>query len=838
MPILFSELEKLLKGKILQEKNPEAVISQLLTDSRNLLFPDETLFFAFPGKRLSGDDFIEPLYSQGVRNFIVEKIMDVKLYPEGNFILMPNVLQALQLVTSYQRKKYNIPVIGITGSNGKTIIKEWLYQLMHEDYFIVRNPKSYNSQIGVPLSVWKMDSIHTLGIFEAGISEPDEMEKLETIIKPTIGIFSNIGEAHNEGFVNLKQKIREKLKLFKNSEIIIFCADQLDVHQNIGEVQHQANNFNEVIRFKTLSWGIKHPADIKIEYTILPDNHTEIVASYQNKTYNFKIPFIDKASIENALHCFVILLYFNYDAETIRQRMMLLTTVAMRLELKEGINNCFIINDSYNSDINALRIAVDFLNQQAKNNLKTIILSDILQSGRNEIELYQEVAQILAHHQVRKIFAIGPKINLNKSSFSNELFKIEFFQTTEEFMQKIDPQEFHDQTILIKGARKYKFEHISKMLERKAHETVLEINLNAITHNLNIYHSMLKPETKIMVMIKAFGYGSGGFEIAKLLEHQRVDYLAVAYVDEGVELRKAGITAPILVLNPEISNFDLMFKYRLEPEIYSLRILNKYIEISHELGYDLTEKILPIHIKIDTGMRRLGFEENEIEALLEVIHNNYKIKVNSVFSHLVASDEENHDAFTYHQIKLFENISHKIIQSIGYPTWRHILNSNGITRFREYQFEMVRLGLGIYGIDSSNKIQDLLIPVGTLKSTIAQIKTVKSGNTIGYNRKGIATRDMIIATVGIGYADGLNRKLSNGVGFMMIHHQKAPIVGNVCMDMTILDITDIPNVKEGDEVLVFGKELPIQLLAKQTETIPYEILTSISQRVKRIYFQE
>jgi alanine racemase len=838
MPITFSEVAKIVKGKVLQAHSPDAVISQLLTDSRNLLFPTETLFFTFSGKRLSGIDFVSTLYHQGVRSFIIDKAIDTELYPEANFILVQTVVDALQCVASYQRKKFDIPVIGITGSNGKTIIKEWLYQLMHEDYFIVRNPKSYNSQIGVPLSVWKMDALHNLGIFEAGISEADEMDKLAAIIRPTIGLISNIGEAHNEGFLNMRQKIREKLKLFKDTEIIIFCADHIDIHQNIGEVQHQTNNFNEVVRFKTLSWGVKHEADIQISYTTEADNKTSVKGIYQKKEYYFVIPFTDRASIENALHCFAMLLYFKYDEKTIQQRMLQLTTVAMRLELKEGINNCFIINDTYNSDINALRIAVDFLNQQAKSNLKTIILSDILQSGRNEIDLYQEVAKILSQHQVRKIYAIGPKIHLNKSSFSNSLFKVEFFKTTEEFIEKFDPQEFRDQTILIKGARKFKFEHISKMLERKAHETVLEINLNALAHNLNIYHSILKPTTKIMVMIKAFGYGSGGFEIAKLLEHQRVDYLAVAYADEGVELRKAGIKTPILVLNPEISNFDLMFKYRLEPEIFSLRILNKYIESSHELGYDETEKILPIHIKLDTGMHRLGFEEKEIDTLLSIIQSQNKIKVNSIFSHLAASDEPEHDAFTMQQIRLFEKMSNKINQTLGYPAWRHILNSNGITRFKEYQYEMVRLGLGVYGIDSSNQIQDLLLPVGALKSTIAQIKHVKKGETIGYGRKGIAQKDSVIATVGIGYADGLNRRLSNGNGYMLVHQQKAPIIGNVCMDMAMIDITDIEQVKEGDEVLIFGKELPIQQLAQQIGTIPYEVLTSISQRVKRIYFQE
>lgn len=836
MSTLFADLPMITKGELLLLGSPEGRFSHLLTDSRKLISPEDTVFFALNGKRLKGIDFIVSLYEQGVRNFIVEKKIPLDNIEEANVLIVKNVVQALQDIVIHHRKKFHIPIIGITGSNGKTIVKEWLFQLLQGDYEIVRNPKSYNSQIGVPLSVWRLNSTHQMGIFEAGISEPDEMQHLEAIIKPSIGIFTNIGEAHSEGFFNSKQKIREKLKLFKDASIIIYCSDQVEVHNNITELQHQVNEFGKTIRYKSFTWGMKHEADIAITSVETKNSHTEIEATYKDALYAFELPFTDKASIENALHCFATMLYLDIDKAVIQRRMALLTHIAMRLEMKEGNNQCIIINDSYNSDINALRIAVDFLNQQSNTANKTVILSDILQSGRNEDELYKEVIKILSQNKITRLFAIGSQLSMHKNLFQQANFKSHFYPSTEDFIKTNDLSSFKDQSILIKGARKFEFERISKLLEKKAHETVLEINLNAIAHNLNIYHSMLKPDTKIMVMIKAFAYGSGSYEIAKLLEHQKVDYLAVAYIDEGVELRKAGITLPILVLNPEISNFDLLLRYHLEPEIYSQYILEKFIEALAEYAHE--DVISFIHIKLDTGMHRLGFERDDIPQLISTLKQHPKIQIKSILSHLAASDEEAHDEFTLSQINRFIEITTKIESELKYSFLKHILNSAGIARFKEYQMDMVRLGIGIYGIDSSEKVQPLLQEVGTLKTTISQIRDIPAGDSIGYSRKGIAKTDMRIAVVGIGYADGLNRRLSNGNGYMLIHGQKAPIVGNVCMDMTMLDISAIPDVKEGDKVLVFGKELSIQEISDKIGTIPYEVLTGISQRVKRLYFQE
>jgi Alr-MurF fusion protein len=816
---------------VLSYESPYSIVTQLCTDSRKVISASETLFFSLKGKRLKGDDFIDVVYNLGVRNFIVEEKIDVLKYPEANIYLVSKGIVALQELVAAHRKSFKIPVIGVTGSNGKTIVKEWLYQLLQPSFNIVRSPKSYNSQLGVPLSVWKMDSTHTLGIFEAGISE---MEKLENIIAPTIGVITNIGEAHDEGFLNQKQKIREKLNLFKHSHIIIYCFDHNDIQANLLEVQHNLNEYGKLDKFKTLSWGKNNGADIQISSVNSANDTTQIEAKYKEKTYAFSIPFIDKAAIENALHCFAVMLYLGIESKDIAKRISSITPIEMRLELKEGINNNIIINDAYNSDINALKIAIDFLNQQSVQNQKVLILSDILQSGRNESDLYSEVVNIINQNKIHKVYCIGEQMMMNKSVFKGEMLQSYFYKTTEQFIQEIDIDEFKNQTILIKGARPFSFERISKLLEKKAHETVLEISLNAISHNLNIYHSMLKPSTKIMVMIKAFAYGGGSFEIAKLLQHQKVDCLGVAYIDEGVELRKEGITMPILVLNPEISNFDLLLKYNLEPEIYSHYILDKYLSaISENLSKD---QIFPIHIKLDTGMHRLGFEEAEIPKLNAVLSQNDKIKVVSIFSHLASADNDQHDNHTSNQIELFDKMSADISKNLGYQPMRHILNSAGIARFKSAQYEMVRLGIGLYGIDSSEKIQDMLECVATLKTTISQIKNIKKGDAISYNRMTIAEKDMRSATVSIGYADGLNRKLSNRNGYMIINGQVAPIIGNVCMDMTMLDITNITDVKEGDKVIVFGKELSVNILSELTGTIPYEVMTGISQRVKRVYF--
>lgn len=804
-------------------------IMWLETDSRKVSNPSQSLFFAIEGERRDGHDFISELLAAGVLNFVITKKEFIPKGVAANFLIVKDSLKALQLLAAWHRKQFSLPIIGITGSNGKTIVKEWGYQLLRENYHIVRSPKSYNSQIGVPLSVWQITSDDNLGIFEAGISMPGEMMELEKMIQPNMGIFTNVGTAHDENFSNQKEKIYEKMRLFSRVEKLIYCRDYAEIHEaalNSG-ILHPS-----VVMF---TWSKKTRADLQVGRIARSEHETEVQAIYKNSFIIIRIPFTDDASIENAIHCWALMLLLGIDNDVIAQRMELLSPVAMRLELKEGINNCSVINDSYNSDLGSLTIALDFMNQQKQHRRRTLILSDILQSGKDEVQLYQQVAALLQQKAVHRLIGIGPAISRQK-----ELFALEksFYHDTEEFLRELNYNLFSNETILIKGARSFGFESISRALQQKAHETVLEINLNAVVHNLNLFKSRLKPETKLMVMVKAFSYGSGSFEIANVLQFHRVDYLAVAYADEGVELRKTGITLPIMVMNPEEQSFDAMINYSLEPEIYSFRILHQFTEALRRRGANTENNRFPVHIELDTGMKRLGFEEEEVSELIVRLKNNKFIKVASVFSHLVASDEQEHDAFTKSQITLFKRMSGSIVTHFEYPILCHILNSSGILRFPEAQMDMVRLGIGLHGVASTVHEQRQLQMVATLKTTISQIRQVKAGETIGYSRRGVATKNMSVATVGIGYADGLSRRLGNGVGKMMVLGQKAPILGSICMDMTMIDVSGIPNAKEGTEVIVFGADPSILDISTEIETIPYEVLTGISERVKRVYFHE
>ncbi len=828
----ITELVKAVGGKLLSKEKNETSINELLIDSRKLIHPAQTLFFALAGMKLDGHNYIEDLYKKGVRNFVVAKEQDIESFAEANFILVKDVLAALQKLAAYHRHRFKIPVIAVTGSNGKTIVKEWLYQLLHEDYNLVRNPKSYNSQVGVPLSLWLINEENTLGVFEAGISEPGEMAKLEKMIQPTIGVFTNVGEAHSESFLNIKHKTKEKLSLFTKCEVLIYCKDYPDINQSLGEINALRDE-----PVKTMSWSMSGEADVQVAAVMQKDNRSFIHCIYRGKELDFDIPFADKASVENAIHCACVMLYLDKDFEVIRERMKNLTGIKMRLEMKDAINNCSVINDTYNSDIGALKIAIDFLKQQNQHPKKTVILSDILQSGRGEMDLYSEVAGLLKENKINRLIGIGTSLVRQKKLFEkNEAMQLELYESTEEFLKHLDSASFSNEVILLKGARKFRFEIIGKFLERKAHETVLEINLNALTHNLKIYQGLLKPETKIMAMVKAFSYGSGTFEIANVLQFSRVDYLAVAYADEGVELRKNGITLPIMVMNPEQRSFDVMFQYNLEPEIYSLNMIERFAEVVALLHKGDGSRF-KIHLELETGMNRLGFNKEEIPALIEKIKGSHQLQVASVFSHLAASEDKAYDDFTKEQIKNFDAMSKAICAEFDYPVIRHILNSNGITRHPKAQFDMVRLGIGLYGIDSSQKIEGKLMNVSTLKTTISQIKRVKKGDTVGYGRVGKVSKDKTIATVGIGYADGLSRKLSNKTGRMLVNGKLVPVIGNVCMDMTMLDITGV-EAAEGDEVIVFGNNPTVEEVALAAETIPYEILTGISGRVKRVYFQE
>jgi len=815
----LSDIAKAIQGTLSNPVNP--VINHLLIDSRNLLSPGDSLFFALKGDRHDGHNFISELAGNGVLNFVVNYIPQPNdELSNCNFIVVKDTLKALQTLCSLHRKKFNIPVIGITGSNGKTIVKEWLFQLLNQKYNITRSPKSYNSQVGVPLSVWLMDEKTEMGIFEAGISRDDEMQNLQNIISPTIGIFTNIGEAHQENFISQKQKAKEKLRLFSKCEALIYNRDYLIIDTIVTSDLAQ--------KIKTFTWSQKFPADLNISNIEKKEASTKIAAKYKRKTTQIAIPFTDDASIENAIHCWATLLYLGFKEEEIQLKMEGLSPVAMRLELKAGIHNCTLINDYYNSDIQSLNIALDFLNHQKQHDKRTIILSDILQSGMDEKKLYSAVANLLLKKNVHRLIGIGPAI-----SHQAGLFKIKkkFFSGTEEFLEHISEIVFSDEAILLKGARAFRFEEISKFLQQKTHDTVLEINLNAVVHNLNYFKSLLKPETKVMAMVKAFSYGSGLFEIANVLQYQKVDYLAVAYVDEGIELRRAGITIPVMVMDPEMNNFELMLENRLEPEIYSFRLLEAFLSVLQKNGI----RNYPVHIKLDTGMRRLGFESAEIEKLISFLLSQNCMMVKSVFSHLAASDETVHDDFTLSQFLVFEEMSKKITDALKYPVLRHILNSSGIERFPEVNYDMVRLGIGLYGISSIN--QNKLEQISSLKCIISQIKNVSAKETVGYSRKGQVRKNSVIATVPIGYADGLDRRLGNGVGYVLVKGEKAPIIGNICMDMCMIDITGI-NAKEGDEIIVFGKGISVSELAEKTGTIPYEILTGISRRVKRVYYHE
>ncbi|WP_343700129.1 bifunctional UDP-N-acetylmuramoyl-tripeptide:D-alanyl-D-alanine ligase/alanine racemase [Chitinophaga sp.] len=824
-------ISKILKGELLQQTgHPE--IEHILLDSRKLLVAETSVFIPLVSERRNAHQYIDELYKKGVSNFIVSEPVSIGLYPKANIIMVKNTLQALHTLVAWHRQQFQVPVIGITGSNGKTIVKEWLYQLLEKDYNIVRSPKSYNSQIGVPLSVWQMKEENDLAIFEAGISQPGEMVNLEKVIRPTIGIFTNIGEAHNEGFLNIRQKVNEKLILFMKSDVLIYCKDYLALNECV-------NNFHNLVGkreidndLQLLTWSRKTDADLRVIGVDKNDNHTRIDALYKQEPIFIRIPFVDEGSIENAIHCWALMLYLGKSQQLIQERMDHLGNIAMRLEMKQGINNCSIINDSYNSDLGSLAIALEFLQQQRQHPVRTVILSDILQSGKSEGSLYEEVAGMLEQKGIQKLIGIGKNISREKQSFSK--VKASFYANTEEFLQQVDTSEFQNESILVKGARVFQFERIGKLLEQKAHQTILEINLSAIAHNIKAYQALLKPGIKLMAMVKAFSYGSGSYEIASLLQFHGVDYLAVAYADEGVELRRAGITLPVMVMNPEPSTFEAILQWNLEPELYSMHILEQFEEVvryANKTNY-------PVHIKLDTGMHRLGFEQHELPVLVQRLQQEGLFRVQSIFSHLAASEDAGKDEFTRKQYELFIKMSATLQQQLGHGVIRHIANSAAIHRHPELQLDMVRLGIGMYGVDSAATFQEKLRNVSTLKTTIAQLKHIPAGDSVGYGGQWTAKAPAVIATVRIGYADGYSRRLGNGTGKMLVRNKLAPVVGVVAMDMLMLDVTHIPDAAEGDEVIVFGEALPVQQVANWADTIPYEILTGISQRVKRVYFQE
>lgn len=818
----IQNIASIIKGTFVLKTNGDHTIAHLLFDTRKIIFAETSLFFALKSNKNNGHKYLLDAYEAGIRNFIVSEPIDVSNFNNANIILVKNTQTALQNLSSYHRSLFHIPIIGITGSNGKTIVKEWLFQLFDNQLNICKNPKSYNSQVGVPLSVWQLNSQHQLGVFEAGISEPNEMQTLAQIINPTIGLFNYLGHAHNEGFTNDEEKLNEKLQLFNQVKQLVFCADQPLVNEVMQRfaVQHQIHLF---------SWS-KAGNHAHFQFEVKEQIHvTEI--NYQ--TFKIVIPFTDEASIWNASSCLALVLMahelqlFSFDLATVLGEFKNLQAVEMRLQLKEANNNCIVINDSYSNDIDSLKIALNFLLHQGNGLNKTLILSDIFQSGLTNLLLCEQVNELIKVNQITKFISIGNMFEKYKNILpSNALY----FENTHHFLENFSSLNFENEIILLKGARQFEFEKIGALLEKRVHETVFEINLNALTNNFNVYRKLVEPKTKIMAMVKAFSYGTGSYEIAKTLAFNQVDYFAVAYADEGVVLRKAGIKTPIMVMNPEKSSFDLILKYNLEPAIYDLSILNDLIKAinGQEIG---------IHIELDSGMKRLGFDEPQLGDLLAILAQNNHIQIKSILSHLAASEAPEHDAFTQSQIAKFDAFSQKITSVFPYKILRHILNSGGIVRFKNAQFDMVRLGIGLYGIDPASAVQKQLQPIGTLKTVISQIRNISVEESIGYGRRGKVNKPSRIAIVAIGYADGLDRKLSNGNGYMLVNNIKAPIIGSICMDMTMIDVTEI-NCQEGDEVIVFGGELSIDVLAEKLGTIPYEILTSISQRVKRIYYAE
>ncbi|RYY49127.1 MAG: bifunctional UDP-N-acetylmuramoyl-tripeptide:D-alanyl-D-alanine ligase/alanine racemase [Chitinophagaceae bacterium] len=804
---------------------PGNVVRHIVIDSRRLYFPDTSIFFALHSRQNDGHDFIPILYEKGVRNFVVSREIPANLYPSANFVIVPHVLAALQQLAAHHRHHFRYPVVGITGSNGKTIVKEWLFQLLNISYNIVRSPKSYNSQVGVPLSVWQMDAVHSLGIFEAGISLPGEMKLLQPVIDPSIGIFTFAGSAHNEGFENEIQKIKEKLLLFTSCKQLVYCADEKLLDEEV-------KNFAANHTIKLCSWGKGSHALMQVEMMERSRDRTRVNVNYHGKTAIWEIPFTDEASIHNSLTCCATMLLLGISIDAISDRLQQLKPVEMRLELKQGNHNCAVINDSYSADIHSLNIALDFLDQQQQHEKKTLVLSDLQETGEEAEKLYASIAAILQTRNLHRFVGIGPDLVAHQDLFSF-IPHTSFHESTEELLIQLQRTPFKDETILLKGARAFRFEKIGRMLEQKQHQTFLEIDLNALRHNLRAYRNLLKDQVKVMAMVKAFSYGSGSFEIASLLQHAGADYLGVAYADEAVELRKGGIRLPIMVMNTEEAGFDQILKHNLEPELYSFNILRAFRNYlaQHRLTH------YPVHIKFDSGMHRLGFESQDLAGLCEELAETREFKVISVFSHLAGSSDPKHDAFTRKQAGSFASAAAAIETAIGYSVVKHIANTAAIHRHPDLQMDMVRLGIGLYGIDENEAMQQQLKNVSTLKTTISQIKKLAAGESVGYSRSAIATEAMTIATVRIGYADGYPRLLSNGRGHMLVNGQLAPVVGRVCMDMLMLDISHIDAAEE-DEVLVFGEELPVAQLAGWAQTIPYEILTNISQRVRRVYFED
>ncbi len=823
----LKEIAKVVNGNLSGADQPDLTIRFLSFDSRTILSGKETLFFALRSERSDGHRFIADAAAKEVSAFIVEQLPDDRSLPDGcSFIVVNDTLEALQTLAAFHRRRFHYPVVAITGSNGKTIVKEWLSELLAGEMTLVRSPRSYNSQIGNPLSVWLMDEEADLALFEAGISKPGEMERLEKILLPDQVIFTHLGNAHLENFTSVEELVREKVKLFVHSRLIVYCKDFDLLDREVARTKFDRDP-------KIFRWSERdRQADLYIVSKKRINESTTIEAVFQKETLSVTVPFTDDAHIENAVHCWAYLLATGFLPANYSERFLKLTAVAMRLEIRKGINGCAIIDDTYNSDTASLVNALDFLHQQSDQSKQrsTIIISDILQSGKAPGELYREVADYIRLRNIDRIIGIGGEIMRHSELFTAK--EKQFYPSSEEFFLHFKEFDYHNEVILLKGARAFRFDRISSLLQEKAHQTVMEIDLSAMVHNLNYYRSKLKPETKMMAMVKAFSYGTGSVEVARTLQFRRIDYLAVAIADEGVELRNNGIEVPIIVMNPEEHSFDAMIENRLEPNIYRYALLVKFDEALRRNAVSN----FPVHLKIDTGMKRLGFDRPEqIEEVAAYIRGRNTMYVRSVFTHLAVSDDPSNDPFTRQQFGVFDRLSRMVTDAFDHKVLRHILNSSGIERFPEMELDMVRLGIGLYGV--SPKVQKELRNVATLKTTISQIRDVVPGETVGYGRRGEITRPSRIAILPIGYADGFSRRLGNGNGKVVINGKAVPVVGTVCMDMCMVDVTDI-EAREGDRVVIFGEEQPVSQVADWLGTIAYEVLTTVGQRVRRVYFAE
>lgn len=809
-------------------KRPDDTVSQLLTDSRSLTTPTETLFFAIKTKNNDGHHYIAQLYEQGVRNFVVQSLDAVPPTLRGaNFLVVPNTLEALQSIATFHRRRFRIPVIGITGSRGKTTVKEWLYQLLKDDYHIVRSPRSFNSQIGVPLSLWDIDLNTNLAIIEAGISTTGEMANLQAMIRPTIGVITNIGDEHNEGFASMAEKAQEKAKILNNCECIVYCADDPLVTSTIKPLL-------DVDVALEIAWSRSDAhRTLYVDSVKSTAEATTIGYQYNGVPHKLTLPFTSSRDIENAISCLAVMLYLNVQPEVIAARMAHLTPVGTRLNVIGGVNNCTVIVDGYTSDYYSLTPATDFVTRRSNPSQNiTVILSDLMTETFSDDELYIRVSEHLKSKRVSRLIGIGPDLCRHRRYFSN--INATFFESTKSFLDNMSQSDFDNETILIKGAPQFEFEQIVDLLEARQHQTVEDIDLNALAGNFKFFKSLIEPTTKTVGMVKASGYGTGSYEIAKTLQDMGADYLAVAVQDEGVDLRKAGISMPIIVLNPSVVNYKAMFMYRLEPEVYSIEEARELVKEGRKYG----AKNFPVHIKIDTGMHRLGFIKEQLPELIELLRSQDTIKPSSVFSHLCVADEPSQDEYTMKQFDYFDECSDLLQDAFDYHITHHILNTTGVVRFPERQYDMVRIGIGLYGIKTvADGAEDALRPVASLHSVIISIKEWPAGTTIGYGRHGILKRQSRIATVTIGYADGFDRHFGNGHTSLWVNGTLCPTVGNVCMDAVMIDVTDA-DCQVGDHVEIYGDHIPIERLSEVRDTIPYEILTSISPRVKRVYYRD